>query len=320
MTRPDAAELIKKAYKKREALATSLSAYRLINSGADGMSGVAIDIYGPYAAVSWYLESAVPMKDAVAKALLENFELKGVYELYRFRSQGCPQNFLFVAGSPAEEFFTIEERGLKFICSFSHGQNAGFFIDNRANRDFIMETSGGKRVLNLFSYTGVLSVAAAAGGAAAVVSVDIGAAYNKWAKRNLELNGFDDAAGRVLKFDALEYMRFAARKGHRFDLVIVDPPPFAARLGGGPFGARKDYHRLIEAALKIAAPGGTILALCNMAGYGREDFERMLGGAAEKAVGKGFSIAAGPPMPPDFKCPRGGEKLDYLKNYYIRIR
>ena len=173
MTIPDISGLIQKAYKKRESLAAEHCAYRLFNSVCDGINGVTIDIYGAHAAVSWYLESALAMKEKIAGVLAETLELSGVYELYRFKSPGGPQNFSLISGSPAPEFFTIEEDGSKYLCSFAHGQNAGFFIDNRANRRIISETCGGKNVLNLFSYTGVLSVAAAAGGAASVTSVDI---------------------------------------------------------------------------------------------------------------------------------------------------
>lgn len=319
MTTIDISGLIQKAYKKREPLAAEHRAYRLFNSVCDGINGVTIDIYGAYAAVSWYLESALAMKEKIAGALARTLELSGVYELYRFRSPGCPQNFSLLGGSAAPEFFTIEEDGSKYLCSFAHGQNAGFFIDNRANRRIITETCGGKNVLNLFSYTGVLSVAAAAGGAASVASVDISAAYNKWAKRNLEINGYDAFAETVLSFDAFDYMNFSAKKGRKFDLIIIDPPPFAARLDGRPFGARKDYHRLIEAALKITSKEATILALCNMAGYPRGEFALMLEAALKKSRSGRFKIDEGPKMPPDFKSPPRNEKLDYLKNYYISV-
>jgi 23S rRNA (cytosine1962-C5)-methyltransferase len=315
---PDISETVYAAYKKREAI-MPLSAYRLFNSDCDGIRGVAIDIYNDYAAVSWYLESALSKRNEIIKTLAERIGAASVYELYRFKSPGAPQNYSYVCGRRAGEFFTVEEAGSRFLCSFSHGQNTGFFIDNRANREIILKKARGKSVLNLFSYTGVLSVTAARGGAREVTSVDIGAAYNKWASNNLELNGFEEFSKKVYKFDAYDYLNFSAKKGRRFDLIIIDPPPFAAKLDNKPFSAIKDYHKLIAAALKAAAPGSIIIALCNMAEYGRAEFANMIGDTLLNQWRGRYKISAGPEMPFDFKCPARNYKLDYLKNYYISL-
>lgn len=315
---PSVSETIYAAYKKREAI-MPLPAYRLFNSRCDGIGGVAIDMYNDYAAVSWYLESALSKRDEVINALVERIGAASVYELYRFKSPIAPQNYTHVCGRRAEEFFTIEEEGSRFLCSFSHGQNTGFFIDNRANREIILKKARAKSALNLFSYTGVLSVTAARGGACDVVSVDISAAYNKWACNNLELNGFNEFSKKVYKFDAFDYLNFSAKKGRRFDLIIIDPPPFAAKLDNKPFSAKKDYHKLIAAALKIAAPGATILALCNTAEYGRAEFEATIKDTLSKQWRGRYKISAGPAMPFDFRCQACNYKLDYLKNYYISV-
>ncbi len=318
-TAPDIHALISAAHEKRLPL-MPIGAYRLFNSEYDGLKGLVIDIYNDSAAVSWYLESALSKKEKIIDALVSKLGIASVYELYRFKSPGAPQNYNHIYGAKMEEFFTVRERSARFLCSYAHGQNTGFFIDNRANRDILFKTAAGRKTLNLFSYTGVLSVVAAAGGAGEVVSVDISPAYNRWARKNLELNGFGEFAQKVLDFDALDYMNFCAKKNKKFDLVILDPPPFAARLAGKAFSARKDYRRLIDAALKIASKGAVILALCNMAEFDRRDFAGMLNEAVQEAgPAGGFKIAAGPPMPTDFKCAPGDKKLNYLKNYYINV-
>ncbi len=311
-------EIVYAAYKKRSAI-LPLSAYRLFNSDCDGLRGVTIDMYNDYAAVSWYLESALSKRKEIIETLVEKIGAVAVYELCRFKSPAAPQNYTHVCGRPVEEFFAIEEEGSRFLCSFSHGQNTGFFIDNRANREIILKKARGKSVLNLFSYTGVLSVTAACGGACEVTSVDISAAYNKWAANNLELNGYKEFGEKVYKFDAFDYLNFSAKKGRRFDLIIIDPPPFAAKLDNKPFSAKKDYSRLIAAALKIAAPGSIILALCNMAEYGRAEFASMIADTLLNHWSGRYKISAGPSMPLDFKCAARNYKLDYLKNYYISL-
>ncbi|HOD41628.1 MAG TPA: class I SAM-dependent methyltransferase [Candidatus Wallbacteria bacterium] len=318
-TEPDIRSLLAAAHEKRIPI-MPLAAYRLFNSEYDGLKGLVIDIYNDSAAVSWYLESALAKKEKIIDALVSKLPVTSVYELYRFKSPGAPQNYNHIYGGKMDEFFTVRERSAEFLCSYDHGQNTGFFIDNRANRDILFKMAAGKKTLNLFSYTGVLSVVAASGGAGEVTSVDISPAYNRWARRNLELNGFGEFAQKVLDFDALEYMNFCAKKNKKFDLVILDPPPFAARLAGKVFSAGKDYRRLVDAALKIVSKNSVILALCNMAEYDRRDFALMLHEAVrESGAAAGFKITAGPPMPPDFKCDPGDKKLNYLKNYYIEV-
>ncbi len=315
------ADLIRAAYKKRRAVLNPFpAAYRLFNSADDGLAGMIIDMYGEYAAISWYSPDVLESRLAVSSAIEENFHSAAVYELYRFNSPGAPQKYNYIRGVRADEFFIIEELGVKFLCSFEHGQNTGFFIDNRSNRRLIYEMVRGRRVLNLFSYTGVLSVIAAAGGASDVTSVDISPAYNRWAAANLDLNSYGDFSRKVLKFDAFDYMNFCAKKGREFDFIIIDPPPFAVKLAGRAFAAKKDYHKLLSAALKITPSGGVILVLCNAAEYKRCEFASMLDSTLRAARGeKGFKINSGPSMPPDFISPVPDKSSDYLKNYYIKI-
>lgn len=289
---------------------------RLIDRERDRVPGVSVDLFGKFAAISWYREEAESFEGFVAATVLRARRASGVYAIRRYRSSESAQRYEHVLGEAAPEFFEVAEGRSKFFCSFSHGQNAGFFIDNRANREKIAAISAGRRVLNLFSYTGVLSVVAGAAGAQDVVSVDVSRSYGEWAKRNLAANGLEGFVPRVLTFDALDYLGFCRKKGYLFDLVILDPPSFASRLGGRSFSTMKDYPALASAAVPVCAPGGILAAICNTAGMGNDEFRALVSQALRAAGRKAAAIAAGPPMPRDFVS---GAGAGYLKSVYVTL-
>jgi len=314
----DISGIVADALETREAL-RGAGVYRLINLHGDGLPGAAVDIYGKFAAISWYSKNAMELKNALVERLLQIDRVLGVYEVERFNSSQKAQNYKHAGGEASPDFFEVNEGGLRFLCSFHHGQNAGFFIDNRGNREFIARYSKGGSVLNLFSYTGALSVVAAACGAVSVTTVDLSRAYNDWARENLKLNGFLEAAEKVLTFDALDYMRFCLKKGYKFDFIILDPPSFALSLDKKPFSTLKNYKELLAAAYAILSPGGMIAAICNTAGYKRADFKNMIGETFRDISASGFKIIDGPKMPPDFNRGPNDRELDYLKNFYVKF-
>jgi len=315
---PDVSRIVGTALALRETLHDAGS-YRLINLHGDGLADAAVDIYGGFAAISWYSKNAMEFKGALCERLLQIARVRGVYDVERFNSSQKAQNYRHIGGEASPDFFEINEGGLRFLCSFSHGQNAGFFIDNRGNREFIAKYSKGRSVLNLFSYTGALSVVAAACGAASVTTVDLSRAYNDWARENLKLNGFAKEAEKVLTFDALDYMRFCLKKGYKFDFIILDPPSFALSLDKKPFSTLKNYNALLLAAYAILSPGGMIAAICNTAGYKRADFKNMIDETFQGLSTSGFKIMDGPKMPPDFNRGPNDRELDYLKNFYVKF-
>ena len=121
----------------------------------------------------------------------------------------------------------VRETGLSFKVNLSDYLDTGLFLDHRPARVALGRSARGKRVLNLFSYTGAFSVHAAAGGATEVLSVDLSNTYHEWARANFALNGIPSAAHEEIKSGCLEFMESAARKGRKWDLVIADPPTFS---------------------------------------------------------------------------------------------
>lgn len=154
------------------------------------------------------------------------------------------------------EFFVVREGRARLQVNLFDYLDTGLFLDHRPVRLRIGRESAGKRVLNLFCYTGAASVHAAAGGAAETTSVDLSATYLEWAGRNLALNGATGRQHRLVQADALAWLE--ADRG-QYDLVFCDPPTFSNSARAADFDTQRDHVRLLRAAVARLAPGGLLL-------------------------------------------------------------
>lgn len=154
------------------------------------------------------------------------------------------------------ELLDVEEGGLHFLVNLWDYLDTGLFLDHRPLRARVRELARGKRVLNLFCYTGAVSVHAAAGGASATTSVDLSANYLEWASSNLALNGFSGARHRLVRADAME---FAHHDRELYDLIFVDPPTFSNSKRAEDFDVQRDHAKLLNACGERLAAGGLIL-------------------------------------------------------------
>jgi 23S rRNA G2069 N7-methylase RlmK/C1962 C5-methylase RlmI len=155
---------------------------------------------------------------------------------------------------------TVHERDMRFMVNLSDYLDTGLFLDTRNVRSWLREGCGGKRVLNLFCYTGSLSVAAARGGAASVDSVDLSSTYLAWARKNFALNGYADERHQFIRADALRFIEYAISGGLTWDLIILDPPGFSnSKKMTGVFDVRRGHERLIRDCLSRLAQNGTLL-------------------------------------------------------------
>jgi len=154
--------------------------------------------------------------------------------------------------------FVVEENNLKFIVNLSDYLDTGLFLDHRITRQRVRQESSGKRVLNLFAYTGSFSVYAAAGGASTVTTVDLSKTYLAWAGRNMALNGFED--NQKYQFhhaDVLQYLE--TLKENDFDLIIMDPPTFSNSKRMEDFlDIQRDHVSMINHCLRSLVPGGVL--------------------------------------------------------------
>lgn len=158
----------------------------------------------------------------------------------------------------------VAENGLRFWVNLSDYLDTGLFLDHRITRQLVREQSAGKKVLNLFAYTGSFSVYAAAGGAAEVVTVDLSNTYLEWARRNMDLNGFhDEARYQFVQADVLQFLRMLGAGS--FDLIILDPPSFSnSKRMEDILDVQRDHVMLINQCLAGLSPGGQLYFSTNL--------------------------------------------------------
>jgi len=180
----------------------------------------------------------------------------------------------------------VKERGLSFKVNLSDYLDTGLFIDRRLLREMVRKESGGKRVLNLFSYTGSFSVYAANGGALSTDSVDLSNTYLNWAQENFSLNNFSaellqiwdffkngsktedknlNCANKLIRADALEFLEKASAAKKQWDIIILDPPGFSnSKKMEGNFDLQRDLTELLIKCLKLLTPAGKLFLSINI--------------------------------------------------------
>src|SRR5262250_3337551 len=159
----------------------------------------------------------------------------------------------------------VQEGPMRFIVNLSDRLDTGLFLDHRNTRARVRAESAGKRMLNLFAYTGSFTVAAATGGAASTTSVDLSATYLDWARRNLALNAERGAGHDLVRADVLQWLDEARAQ---WDLVVLDPPPHSTSKGmRGDFNVQRDHRRILAATLGLLAPGGVLYFSTNYKGF-----------------------------------------------------
>jgi 23S rRNA (cytosine1962-C5)-methyltransferase len=164
--------------------------------------------------------------------------------------------------------FVVEEQGLRFIVNLSDFHDTGLFLDHRSTRAMVRAEAAGRRVLNLFAYTGSFSVYAAAGGAGSTLSVDMSNTYLEWARRNFTLNGMDLASNRLERADALQWLSGPAAAGPRFDLIVCDPPTFSnSKKMRGFLDVGEQHPELINGCLRLLSPEGVLYFSTNYRGF-----------------------------------------------------
>lgn len=192
-----------------------------------------------------------------------------IFLKFRQRQKGLRQYERF---SRAGAEYIVHENGLNFLIRPADYLDVGLFLDHRNTRQMVRLETAGKRVLNLFAYTGSFSVYAAAGGAASTLTVDMSNTYLQWADRNLALNGFSSGAHKLLQADVTSWLRQPLRE--QFDLIVLDPPTFSnSKRMNGTLDTQRDHVWMLNAALKLCAPGGTILFSTNYRRFKLEEAE-----------------------------------------------
>jgi 23S rRNA (cytosine1962-C5)-methyltransferase len=203
------------------------------------------------------------------------------------------------------------EDNLKFEFRTDSGLSPGLFLDQRQNRKWVRANSLGKRVLNLFCYTGGFSVAAVSGGASQVVSVDVSKVFLEWAKVNFALNRLPIEGHEFRAMDSREYLTWAKKKSLTFDIVICDPPSFS-RSKSGLFKIENDFDELLTALYNVTAPQGRILFASNYEGWDELDLEKRAREVLRKF--KGARMMRTPSPDWDFEVPG---RTRNMKSFFV---
>lgn len=251
--------------------------YRVLHGENDGMPGLVVDRYGDALVMRCYTLAWAPHLRDVTAALVQDLGPSSVLLLAARRVAASGQAppalkrpALLHGGRLAGEAIPFLEAGLHYEAHPLKGQKTGFYLDQRENRARVerhaaergREETGPLRVLNVFSYTGGFSLAAARGGADEVMSVDASGAALEQAERHFGLNEADSGVARsrhrTREGDAFQLLAELAGAGKRFGMVILDPPSFAKE-AGQVRGALEAYRRLTRLALGVLAPEGTLV-------------------------------------------------------------
>ena len=231
--------------------------YRLVHGEGDNIPGLVIDIYGNTAVMQAHSVGIHQERMAIAKALVEvaGDRIANVYykseTTLPYKAELGQEDGFIIGGSDDN---LAMENGLKFHVDWLKGQKTGFFVDQRENRSLLERFAKGKKVLNMFCYTGGFSFYAMRGGAELVHSVDSSAKAIELTTRNVDMNFPGDTRHEAFCEDAFKYLD---RMGDRYDLVILDPPAFAKHRGA-LHNALKGYTRLNTKAFEKIQKGGIL--------------------------------------------------------------
>ena len=239
---------------------TQGNTYRLVHGEGDLLPGLIIDVYGQTAVMQAHSVGMHKQRHEIARQLISVMGQRMAHVYYKSESTLSfvePENGFLVGGSDDN---VAVENGLKFCVDWLRGQKTGFFVDQRENRALLESYAHGRRVLNMFCYTGGFSVYAMRGGAELVHSVDSSAKAIELTRQNVGLNFPGDTRHQAFCEDAFKYLEQAPSEvagGTPYDLIILDPPAFAKHRGA-LHNALKGYTRLNQKAFEKMAAGGIL--------------------------------------------------------------
>jgi len=234
---------------------------RLVHGEADGLPALHVDRYGQALVALRHAPAADVYCEEVYRELMAATGAGILWEKdhYQDLRKEPVKGRLIKGDATAETEVIVHERGLRFRTRPFGGLATGFYADQRTNRELLARRGPFPRVLNLFGYTGAFSVATLAAGAEHVTDVDLAGPALRIARGNVQLNDLPEERYRYHRGDAVKFVRRGAEAS--FDLVIIDPP--TAAKGATGWSSRKRYDQLLSDAIRLLAPGGTVLACLN---------------------------------------------------------
>lgn len=291
--------------------------FRWVNAEGDGMPGLIIDFYNGAVVIQMHSLGMYLNLDMIHSSLMK-IEEASIHTIYNKSNSTLPdkpgigERSGFLEGD--KEHGEVLENGFRFNVNWIQGQKTGFFIDQRENRKMLGRWSGGRKVLNMFGYTGGFSVYGLGGGADLVHSVDSSGKAIDLTKQHMEMNFPESGKHEAKAEDAFSYMQDIK---DRYDLIILDPPAFAKHqkvLNN----ALQGYKRINQRALEQIAPGGILFTFSCSQAVSRENFKRSVFVAAANAR-RNVRILHQLSQPPDHPVSIFHPEGEYLKGLVLEV-
>ena len=316
----EAIQLRKRLFAGKEKRTQTAPACRLVFSEGDGLSGLVVDQYGDWLLMQFTSRALHHRRDVLVDLLRQKTSPAGIWlrtEKGIREAEGLEQQDGLVSGDAPPQPLFVDQSGVRFGVDVVTGQKTGFYFDQRDNRTSVARFCRGRKVLDLFCYSGGFGITAARlGGAGEVLGVDSSAPAIMMAQENARLNEVDDCV-RFEQADVHRKLAALAESRTSFDVVITDPPKFARHRKGIP-NALKAYARLNAAAIRTVSPGG-ILAACSCSGLvTREQFHAALSRASTE-VGRRVQILEERGQPADHPVSIACPESAYLKCLICRV-
>ena len=314
------AHLIQQAISARSWFDIQSNGLRLVHGESDGLPGLIVDRYDDTLVAQFTSCGSDRFKSVIADALLSATGLTRLYERSdaSVRSlEGLPEVTGWLRGQGPVEL-QIREHDWQLTLDIAEGHKTGFYLDQRDSRHRFAQHArhrGYRKVLNCFCYTGGFTVAALAGGAEHVTSIDSSGAALERARANVQLNGFDLNRASFMDADVNASLRAFIAQGESFDAIVLDPPKFAPTAAHAERAARayKDLNRL---AFKLLVPGGELFTYSCSGGISADLFHKIVASAGIDAGVDAFiseRLQGAPDHPMTVLFPEG----EYLKGLVV---
>ena len=293
------------------------NAYRLVHGEGDRLPGLIVDMYADSAVVQAHSVGMHCDRRVIAEALCEVTGVKNVYykseTTLPYKANLQQENGFLIGGGRDIDIVALEN-GLRFNIDWLRGQKTGFFVDQRENRALLEQYSAGRKVLNMFCYTGGFSVYALRGGAEVVHSVDSSAKAVDLVKANVALNFGEEPRHEAYCEDAFKYLE---HMGDQYDLIILDPPAFAKHKDALR-NALKGYTRLNAIAFQKIQPGGIIFTFSCSQAVNKDQFRLAVFTAAAQS-GRHVRILHQIHQPADHPINIYHPEGEYLKGLVLQV-
>ena len=293
------------------------NAYRLVNGEGDFLPGLVLDRYGETLVLQISTAGMERLKPVLIETLVRDFNPRTIFErsdVLTRKEEGLPERVGHLYGKEIADRVDIEEYDCRFRVDVRKGQKTGFYLDQRENRSSIRERCSGRRVLDCFCYTGAFSVHAGMGKAGEITLIDSSKEALEVAEEHLKLNSLGLLRHQRIQGDAFEVMRALSSD---YDLIILDPPPFAKKKSH-VLSASRGYKDLNLQAFRLLREDGLLLTFCCSHHVTPDLFQKIVFSAAVDA-GKNVQVLTRLGHPLDHPVNLSHPEGEYLKGLLCRV-